>query len=194
MITYEEEMKNRRNYVKFSLEDTWARRQLWEDKETNLEPFAQQPFFNTIWDMSTRILPNLEVQVVIDDNDNCFVSSGSSGFVSFMHNPVGMKLPIKCWIHTHPFGRAYFSGTDWNTVNTWQKNMKEAYVLGGYEHFGFWQNTDPDVLVIQESNLGEQYSQYQDEKKNNIYGCSCWIDSGIPPVEWICENCQEEEE
>ena len=53
--------------------------------------------------MSTRILPNLEVQVVIDDNDNCYVSSGSSGFVSFMQDPVGMKLPIKCWIHTHPF-------------------------------------------------------------------------------------------
>ena len=39
---------------------------------------------------------HLEVQVVIDDNDNCFVSSG------FMQQPTGMKLPIKCWIHTHP--------------------------------------------------------------------------------------------
>ena len=112
MITYEEEMNNRRDYVKFSLEDTWARRQLWENEETNLEPFAQQPFFDTIWEMSTTILPNLEVQVVIDDNDNCFVSSGSSGFVSFMQEPAGLKLPIKCWIHTHPFGSAYFSGTD----------------------------------------------------------------------------------
>ena len=92
MITYEEEMKNRRAYVKFSLEDTWARRQLWENEETNLEPFAQQPFFDSIWEMSTTILPNLEVQVVIDDNDNCFVSSGSSGFVAFMQEPVGFIL------------------------------------------------------------------------------------------------------
>ena len=70
-----------------------------------------------------------------------------------------MKLPIKCWIHTHPFGRAYFSGIDWTTVSTWKTHMKEAYVLGGEEHFGFWQNTDPDNLFIQESNAGESYWQ-----------------------------------
>ena len=117
--------------------------------------------------MSTKILPHLEVQVVIDDNDNCFVSSGSTGFVSFMQQPTGMKLPIKCWIHTHPFGRAYFSGTDWNTVNIWQTKMKEAYVLGGREHFGFWQNTDPHTLFIQESNMGESYyqNQYREEEE-----------------------------
>ena len=189
MINYEEEMMNRRQYVKFSLEDIWDRRELWDNKETNLEPFAQQAFFEAIWDMSTKILPNLEVQVVIDDNDNCFVSSGSSGFVAFMKEPVGMKLPIKCWIHTHPFGRAYFSGTDWNTVNIWKLNMKEAYVLGGYEHFGFWTNTDPNVLVIQESNLGEQHIQQQFKKE-----CSCWTDSGVPPVTYTCANCLGEEE
>jgi|TARA_R100000149_G_C5879759_1_gene144415 hypothetical protein len=167
MIPYEEELRKRRDYVEESIKETWNARTDWYDKYSDFEPFAETSFFGVIWDMSTKILPHLEVQVVIDDNDNCFVSSGSTGFVSFMQQPTGMKLPIKCWIHTHPFGKAYFSGTDWNTVNIWQTKMKEAYVLGGREHFGFWQNTDPHTLFIQESNLGESYyqNQYREEEE-----------------------------
>jgi len=167
MIPYEEELKNRRDYVEESIKETWNARTDWYNEHSDFEPFAETSFFGVIWDMSTKILPRLEVQVVIDDNDNCFVSSGSTGFVSFMQQPTGMKLPIKCWIHTHPFGKAYFSGTDWNTVNIWQTKMKEAYVLGGREHFGFWQNTDPHTLFIQESNMGESYyqNQYREEEE-----------------------------
>lgn len=97
-------------------------------------------FQNTIWRASTQTLPNLEVQVVIDGKNNCFVSTGSPGFVDFFEPPVGMTLPIRCWIHTHPFGSAYFSGTDIRTVSIWEPNMDCAYVLGGEGHYGFWEN------------------------------------------------------
>ena len=116
-------------------------------------------FWDSIWFASTQVLNGLEVQVVIDAKDNLHISSGTAGYVDFKIDPLGMKLPIKCWIHTHPFGRAYFSGVDWRTVSTWKTHMKEAYVLGGEEHFGFWQNTDPDNLFIQESNAGESIWQ-----------------------------------
>ena len=78
---------------------------------------------DTIWEMSLTAfdIPR-EVQVVVDGKMNLHISAGDPGFVWFKEPPMGMTLPIKCWIHTHPFGRAYFSGTDWNTVNIWQKN------------------------------------------------------------------------
>ena len=98
-------------------------------------------FLKTIWATSTIILPKLEVQVVVDDNDKIHVSKGTSGFVSFQINPVGMKLPIKCWIHTHPFGSAYWSSIDWNTIDTWRPMMKEAIVLGDRQK-GIWTQGD----------------------------------------------------
>lgn len=105
-------------------------------------------FHAAIWYASTEILPALEVQVVIDSNNNCHVSTGSSGFVSFTTSPVGLKLPVRCWIHTHPFGSAYFSGTDWSTVNAWLPLMDTAYVLGGEHHYGFWEQSKPNELII----------------------------------------------
>ena len=104
--------------------------------------------FKHIWYASTVMLPHLEVQVVIDSNDMLHVSTGSSGYVDFGINPIGMKLPIKCWIHTHPFGAAYFSSVDWKTVNTWLPLMQEAFVLGGEHHYGYWTNEYPDMLHI----------------------------------------------
>ena len=91
------------------------------------------------------------MQVVIDGKNNCYVSTGSSGYVEFgMKPPIGMTLPIKCWIHTHPFGSAYFSGVDIRTVSNWQPLMKEAFVLGGweYDHYGHWQQSNPKQLEI----------------------------------------------
>jgi hypothetical protein len=41
-----------------------------------------------------------------------------------------LKLPMKCWIHTHPFGEAYFSGTDQKTINTWRMFLEDAIVIG----------------------------------------------------------------
>jgi|TARA_B100000085_G_scaffold138754_1_gene126482 proteasome lid subunit RPN8/RPN11 len=104
--------------------------------------------FEHIWFASTEILNGLEVQVVIDSNDAIHISSGSAGYVDFQIDPVGMKLPIKCWIHTHPFGSAYFSGTDIRTVSIWQPLMKTAYVLGGDGHYGSWNQKEPYLLDI----------------------------------------------
>lgn len=110
-------------------------------------------FHQTIWECSTEILPGLEVQVVIDGKNNCFVSTGSPGFVDFFEPPVGMSLPIRCWIHTHPFGAAYFSGTDIRTVSIWEVMMETAYVLGGEGHYGFWSQKDPQQLRIYRNNV-----------------------------------------
>ena len=48
-----------------------------------------------------------------------------------------MKLPIKCWIHTHPFGEAFFSHTDWTTLDTWKPMMESAIVLGNNQYWAF---------------------------------------------------------
>lgn len=105
-----------------------------------------------IWFASVGILPALEVQAVIDSNNKIHVSTGTAGFVSFNGiDPTGMKLPIRCWIHTHPFGQAYFSGTDWRTVDIWKPLMETAYVLGSNTkqgHFGFWTQDTPHELTI----------------------------------------------
>jgi len=88
-----------------------------------------------IWEMSlTAFDKPREVQVVVDDDDCLHMSFGTPGFVDFDTPPIGMKLPIRSWIHTHPFGQAYFSGTDWKTIKTWQLVMNEAIVLGDNEY------------------------------------------------------------
>lgn len=131
----------------------------FNELQVSTHPHNTAEFHSAIWFASTTILPGLEVQVVIDSNDTCHVSTGSAGFVSFTKNPVGLKLPVKCWIHTHPFGSAYFSGVDWATVNAWEPLMKTAYVLGGRGHFGFWTQDKPYELAI--LNAGEVTIQYQ---------------------------------
>lgn len=111
-------------------------KQVWEKN-----PIVDDFFLKTIWATSTAILPHLEVQVVVDDNNRIHVSKGTSGYVDFKINPVGMKLPIKCWIHTHPFGAAYWSGIDWRTIDTWRPMMKKAIVLGDRQR-GIWNQGD----------------------------------------------------
>jgi hypothetical protein len=102
-----------------------------------IEDASFKTFLDTIWEMSLTAfdIPR-EVQVVIDANANLFISFGTPSFVSFMnqedelHTSEPMTLPIDCWIHTHPFGMAYFSGTDWSTIKTWEHIMGHAIVLG----------------------------------------------------------------
>jgi len=122
-------------------------------------------FHAAIWHASTVILPNLEVQVVIDSNNKCHVSTGSAGYVDFQINPVGMKLPIRCWIHTHPFGAAYFSGTDIRTVSIWEQIMETAYVLGGEGHYGFWTNREPKKLDIYVNNSHKETQIWYGEEE-----------------------------
>ena len=122
----------------------------WKDRhEVDELAYTSITFHNAIWHASTEILPNLEVQVVIDSQNNCYVTTGSPGYVEFgMQPPIGMKLPIRCWIHTHPFGSAYFSGTDIRTVSIWHSQMTEAFVLGGEGHYGYWHQDKPKQLEI----------------------------------------------
>ena len=105
-------------------------------------------FLGTIWEMSmTAFDIEREVQVVIDANNNIYSSFGSPSFVEFAEAPIGMKLPIKCWIHTHPFGKAYFSGTDWSTIKTWEPVMQQAIVLGDNEKM-VWNKFDKDYTLF----------------------------------------------
>ena len=94
-------------------------------------------FLETIWQMSlTAFDTPREIQVVIDSHNELFIDFGTASFVSFSEASElkGMKLPIRCWIHTHPFGKAYFSGTDMRTINIWKTLMASAIVLGDNEH------------------------------------------------------------
>ena len=105
-------------------------------------------FLESIWEMSmTAFDKPREVQVVIDNDNKLFMSFGTFSFVDFKNeNVTGMKLPIKCWIHTHPFGSAYFSGTDMRTINTWKSVMLSAIVLGDNEH-QTWMNSSPNEAI-----------------------------------------------
>jgi hypothetical protein len=132
----------------------------WDDQIKNAWAYGgfdyrNQEFLDTIWEMSlTAFDIGREVQVVIDGKMNIYISAGDPGFVWFKEPPKGMCLPIECWIHTHPFGSAYFSGTDWTTIKTWEPVMNCAIVLGdkqqmdwvkGEEYTVFYQQHDiPD--------------------------------------------------
>jgi hypothetical protein len=129
--------------------------------EWELNPEITEKFLSEIWKASTEILPKLEVQVVIDDNDRLHISSGTAGYVDFKVDPVGMKLPIKCWIHTHPFGSAYFSGTDISTVSIWEPMMKSAIVVGGKAHYGHWTKHMPKQLVIYSDHRFERVQSWE---------------------------------
>ena len=100
--------------------------------DTNLEVGP----LSVIWEMSTEAfdIPR-EIQIVIDDDGEIFIDVGTPGYVDFSFEPSGMKLPIMCWIHTHPMGSAFFSTTDWKTLNSWNTIMESAIVLGNNE---FW--------------------------------------------------------
>ena len=105
--------------------------------------FDQQSFLDTIWDVSVNDLPGLEVSVVVDRNDRLFISKGTGSFVDYEKESVeGMSIPLKCWIHTHPFGAAYFSGTDWYTINTQRPILNQATVLGNQQNMKWIKKTD----------------------------------------------------
>lgn len=136
------------------VEDVWE--QIRFDENDSDDSIHSLKLHDAIWYASTEILPALEVQAVIDSNNNIYVSTGTAGYVDYLtidpSTLIGMKLPIRCWVHTHPFGAAYFSGTDWRTIGIWKENMECAYVLGSEMsskgHYGFWSNKDKNLLEI----------------------------------------------
>ncbi len=114
-----------------------------------------------------------EVQVIIDANDNSFISVGTPGFVSFMgqekelygqttldNEKVKMTFPLKEWIHTHPFGKAYFSGTDLRTCAIYRNHMLRATVLGDGERmtmmFGVGCNGEDYQEYVQHTFIGDE--------------------------------------
>jgi hypothetical protein len=117
-----------------SIREAWECPNSGQSHDTNNEDFL-----DVIWEMSqTAFDQPREIQVVVDSNNELFMDFGTPGFVEFNKVPIGMTIPIKCWIHTHPFGSAYFSSTDWMTIRNWQLIMTEAIVLGDNERM-VWQ-------------------------------------------------------
>jgi hypothetical protein len=119
------------------------KKEIEEKFEGAYSDYGDDDFLDTIWDMSLTAfdIPR-EVQVVVDNKDNLYISVGTPGLVWFDEPPVGMSVPLKCWIHTHPFGSAYFSGTDWKTIKTWEPLLNEAVVLGDEEAMSWVKGID----------------------------------------------------
>lgn len=119
-------------------------------------------FYDTIWRVSLQAFDKpREVQVVIDSNDNLFISVGNGGLVTFGgqdEQTIGMKFPVKEWIHTHPFGAAYFSGTDMNTIFMYQRHMIKATVLGNNQRAVYY-------IGIEEDN-GDRVERITVERQN----------------------------
>lgn len=118
---------------------------LWEVCSENVlwvyPNIETEAFLSQVWRQSLEAFDKpREVQVVVDAKDDIYLSVGTPSFVSFLNQDGdigGMKLPIKCWIHTHPFGMAYFSGTDWSTINTWKGELESAIVLGDAQYLAY---------------------------------------------------------
>ena len=115
-------------------------------------------FHKTIWDMSrTAFDKPREIQVVIDGNDKCHISAGNPGYVTFggqEEGLAGMKFPLKEWIHTHPFGQAFWSGTDMNTLGMYERFLDSATVIGKGEKQSVYFRYDA------EGNNYHEYTQY----------------------------------
>jgi len=112
-------------------------------------------FHKAIWEMSTTAFDKpREIQVVIDGNDKLHISAGNPGYVTFggqEEGLAGMKFPLKEWIHTHPFGQAFWSGTDMNTLNMYGRFLNSATVIGRGEKQSVFFRYDAD---------GNDYHEY----------------------------------
>tara|TARA_R110000744_G_scaffold34094_1_gene79689 strand:+ start:12174 stop:12698 length:525 start_codon:yes stop_codon:yes gene_type:complete len=109
--------------------------------------YEDEDFLCTIWGVSVGRLEHKEVSVIVDRNDKLFISKGTSSFVDYEDEDMtGMKIPFKCWIHTHPSGTAYFSSTDWNTINAQLPILDSAIVLGDMERMKWWKSEETHYL------------------------------------------------
>jgi len=104
---------------------------------------STEAFLTSIWKASIDTLDSREVMVIVDNRHNLYISSGTESLVSFknheyeLKNGEKMQLPLKCCIHTHPSGKAYFSDTDWNTIKTWKSDIESCIVLGNNEYLAY---------------------------------------------------------
>ena len=158
-------MATARNDIIPFLQGVWVNlHQEWGDDAIHTKALQM-----ALWKASTEMLPNLEVQIVIDGENKAHISSGSAGYVSFLKNPVGLKLPIKCWFHTHPFGSAYFSGTDWGTVIPWTPLMKCAYVVVVHD-CAYDETLIGKKVCYNAENKNFTYEEYTFVRFHEIYG------------------------
>ena len=119
-------------------------------KEAVREYNTVKPVLDGQWNEMKDKLHNmwLEVSVVIDGNNRLFISKGTGSFVDYeSENVSGMKIPLKCWIHTHPFGAAYFSHIDWNTINKQRFILNSAIVLGNMERMKWYKDWEGEELL-----------------------------------------------
>ena len=109
---------------------------------------SDERFIEAIWNASKNILPGLEISVIIDRDGRLFMNSGSPGYVDYGGVMVaGMKIPIKCWIHNHPFGSSFWSGTDTHTLRNWRPILDQAIVIGNKEYLKWDKLEDKEVMT-----------------------------------------------
>jgi hypothetical protein len=156
----------------------------WKDIILEGYNVNEHVFHDKIWDMSlTAFDKPREVQVVIDGNDRLFISVGSPGFVTFggQNETEGMRFPLKEWIHTHPFGQAYFSGTDMKTLTMYERFLNSATVIGKGEkqtiYFRVSEGEMKHYLVFSQFDWTKEMGHYR-----------------IGEEEKCCSNCKGEEE
>jgi len=142
------EIKNEENERKYEI-NSWKQhiREVYYEMGDNIEfLYPNNPtevFLTSIWKTSIHELEEIEVMVIIDNKDDLYISSGTPSLVSFkdhedeLINGNKMELPIKCCIHTHPSGKAYFSERDWMTINAWKSVMNSCIVLGNNEYLAY---------------------------------------------------------
>ena len=152
-------------------------KQCYQDLKDDIEFLypnnSTETFLSVIWNASISAFDIArEVQVLIDADDELYISVGTPGFVSFANQEgqlPGMKLPIKCWVHTHPFGTAFWSGTDWKSLKTWKPVLKSAIVLGDNEYLAY----DIETEVAKKVYYGtmsppESIVEFKSEEAENV--------------------------
>ena len=96
---------------------------------------AQQSEWESLWCLADAL--KREVSVLFDSQGLIWVDVGTRGQVR-LSPPIGCRLPLKLWIHTHPWD-AYWSHTDRNTLSSASRVLEEAIVLG-HDHYVLSQN------------------------------------------------------
>ena len=71
-----------------------------------------------------------ELSVLFDAENVVHVDWGGPGLVP-LHPPLGISIPFRLWVHTHPHGHAYWSSTDRQSIAQGTIILEQAQVLGG---------------------------------------------------------------
>ena len=117
---------------------------------------STEAFLTAIWKMSIDVLEGIEVQVIVDDKNDLYISTDRAVFVSFeghedeLTNGDSIRMPIKCLVHTHPSGQACFSETDWSTIQTWKPILNSAIVLGDNQYLAY----NPETILAKKVYYG----------------------------------------